>query len=107
MVIEIETMRVNNENENNIKSLQIKINKAVKEAKEAEKIYKGHIKIANNERLNYVDGYKKIMNYFQKLEEDYIKFAKDFLMKYIIFQTQLVKNILFDHESKLGVLMRV
>jgi len=85
------------------KSLKSKINKYVKEAKEIEKNYLSALKIANNERLTFIEQNKNILGILQGLEEELIKFTKDFLMKYVIYNNQLCKNLQFDNNTRMNV----
>jgi len=83
--------------------LELKSQNMLKEAKENERIYINSISIANDIREEYIETMKKMMNEFQKLEENLIDMIKDSLRKYIIYQVALLRNLQYDIEKKASV----
>ena len=84
--------------------LEVKSLAALKEAKDAERLYMANINSANNLMEIYIETMKKILNEFQKLEEKLIENSKDSLRKYVIYQVALVRNLQYDIEKKANVI---
>lgn len=91
---------------NTSKQLKIKLNKFIKDTKDSEKEYISSLKIANNERLVYIEQSKNCFTNLQNLQESLIKFTKDFFMKYVIYNNQLYKNLLFDNNNRMNVIFQ-
>jgi len=83
--------------------IEIKAQNFLREAKENERFYLANINLANNTREVYIETMKKMMNEFQKLEENLIDMIKDCLRKYIIYQVALLRNLQYDIEKKASV----
>ena len=76
-----------------------KCNSALKDAKEAEKNYLAFLQIANETRCSYIEGSKHVLDRFEILEEEFIKYNKNIMQKFYIFSNATFKNILFDTEK--------
>ena len=78
--------------------------KALKDAKDLERMYVSHLNETNRIRDIYVDTMNKGFSKFQNLEEQYISHFKDTLRKYVVFEVALIRNLQYDIEKKAGVM---
>ena len=83
--------------------LEIRAQSALKEAKEAERVYISQVNFTNSLRENYIETMKRMLNEFQSMEEKLIELIKDSLRKYVIYQVALIRNLQYDIEKKANV----
>lgn len=79
---------------------QSKLQLLLRQAIDAEKAYIENINSANIYREKYIEDSKKILNEFQKMEEEYIDETKKYIKLYFEFQFILYKNLSTDYERK-------
>ncbi|MCQ2817132.1 MAG: hypothetical protein MJ252_07695, partial [archaeon] len=77
-----------------------KIQNYLKKAKLNENIYLRSVSQANFIQGIYIETKKKILNEFQRLEEELSENIKDSLRKYVIYQVAYLRNMQYDIDKK-------